>query len=41
MIQMEKLAGFLNIDFNQSSSWLINNLTIIVYFMFWACKYDY
>ena len=31
---MEKSAEFLNIDFNQSSFWLINNLNIIVYFMF-------
>ena len=31
---IEKSAGFLNIDFNQSSFWLINNLNIIVYFMF-------
>ena len=37
-------AGFLNIDFNQSSFWLINNLNmlnIIVYFMFKTCKYVY
>ena len=31
---MEKSAAFLNIDFNQSTFWLINNLNIIVYFMF-------
>ena len=36
---MEKSAGFLNIDFNQSSFWLFNNLTIIVNFMLRHAKY--
>ena len=33
---LEKSAGFLNIDFNQSSFWLINNLTINDYFILHA-----
>ena len=36
---LEKSAGFLNTDFNQSSFWLINSLTITVYFIFQTCKY--
>ena len=35
---LEKSAGFLNIDFNQSSFWLNNNLTIIDYFIYPAKK---
>ena len=38
---LEKSAGFLNIDFNQSSFWLNNNLTIIDYFIFQTCKCVY
>ena len=38
---LEKSAGFLNIDFNQSSFWLINNSTINDYFIFKTCKYVY
>ena len=38
---LEKSAGFLNIDFKQSSFWLISNLTIIDFFIFQKCKCVY